>query len=294
MFCCIKKTILVAAVMLLAIGLAGCGPVVRADSDLGATKAAASDDTVVIGLPPLTEVKTGIVVGNDAPETVSSVYTGTQSVPILMYHYIREMPPEDDSIGRGLTVTPANFDKQMGYLKSAGYEAIDFKQMRDGTLPSKPVIITFDDGYGDAYSVAMPTLRKYGYTGVFYIITQDVGKKSFLTWSQIKEMSDGGMTIGSHTISHPNLAEEGISLERVQRELIDSKKTIESYTGKIVNDFCYPSGKYNDIVEKATADAGYKTATTVHISTARNGSKWLEIPRLRIEDNSDLARLLSQ
>jgi peptidoglycan/xylan/chitin deacetylase (PgdA/CDA1 family) len=288
----VKKIISATAVLLLVAGLAGCGPVVKADSNIETSQTIIPYNEVV-GLPPLTESKTGIVFNSGVEIMMSSVYAGAQPVPILMYHYIREMPPEDDVLGRGLTVTPASFDRQINFLKSAGYEAIDFNQMRDSTLPSKPVIITFDDGYSDAYATAMPALQKYGYKGVFYIITQNVGKESFLTWSQIKEISDRGMVIGSHTISHPNLAAENMSPEKVRRELIDSKKIIESYTGKVVNDLCYPSGKYNDVVEKVAAEAGYKTATTTHIDVAHSGDQWLALPRLRIKDDSDLAKLLN-
>lgn len=220
-------------------------------------------------------------------------YLSQQYVPILTYHYIRELPGDDDKLGQNLSVSPENFAKQMEYLASAGYESITFDDLRSGNIPDKPIILTFDDGYNDAYTDAFPVLQANGLTGIFYLITGFMDNDRYLTWSQAREMSLAGMVFGSHTVDHPDLTSDKITAAEIKQELTISKRTIENQLGVTVNDFCYPSGQANTATVSAVNDAGYKTATSTQISIVQSGNYWLWLPRLRIKNDTNLQYLLN-
>lgn len=267
-------------------GLGGCSWVARTGQVNSSSLSKASTLSLQAETPD--EVSATPVVA--APD--DGLYHGTPDVLILMYHYIREMPPEDDVIGRGLSVTPATFERQLQLLLSAGYQTITPQTMRSEALPAKPVIITFDDGYSDAYAQAYPILQKYGAQAVFYIITDRVGQDGFASWAQIQEMVAYGMTFGSHTLDHVNLADPALTEARLNAELVESKKIIESKVGRTVTDFCYPSGQFNDAAVAAVKNAGYLSATTVVGKVVKIGDNWLTLPRVRMEESTDLTKLL--
>lgn len=221
-------------------------------------------------------------------------YSGDDYIPILTYHYIRQLPGDDDPLGQNLSVSPENFAEQMAYLKSAGYESMTFDDLRAGKIPDKPVIITFDDGYEDAYQNAFPALKENGMTGVFYVITGFVGRDLYLTWNQITEMSEAGMVFGSHTVNHPDLTSPNLSQATITQELSLSKKALEQRLDKTINDFCYPSGKATTTTVDYVYDAGYKTATSTQITVVQEGNYLLWLPRLRIKNDSSLGYMLGQ
>lgn len=221
-------------------------------------------------------------------------YSGDDYIPILTYHYIRQLPGDDDPLGQNLSVSPENFAEQMAYLKSAGYESMTFDDLRAGKIPDKPVIITFDDGYEDAYQNAFPALKENGMTGVFYVITGFVGRDLYLTWNQITEMSEAGMVFGSHTVNHPDLTSPNLSQATIAQELSLSKKALEQRLDKTINDFCYPSGKATTTTVDYVYDAGYKTATSTQITVVQEGNYLLWLPRLRIKNDSSLGYMLGQ
>ncbi|GCE05569.1 polysaccharide deacetylase family protein [Dictyobacter aurantiacus] len=173
-------------------------------------------------------------------------------VPILMYHYISEVPAQDKanpySYRPGLTVTPTVFSQQLDYFKRLGYHTITFNQLfsalyYDGPLPDKPIIFSFDDGYVDAYTNAYPILRAHGYTGMFYIITGKVGWKGQASWPQLREMLANGMQMGSHTIDHRALGDVWqLSPDDARHELVTSRQTLQDHLQTFIQQFCYPSG----------------------------------------------------
>lgn len=221
-------------------------------------------------------------------------YSGDDYIPILTYHYIRQLPGDDDPLGQNLSVSPENFARQMAYLKSSGYESMTFDDLRAGKIPKKPVIITFDDGYEDAYENAFPALKDNGMRGVFYVITGFVGRDLYLTWSQINKMSEAGMVFGSHTVNHPDLTSNTITQEKIAQELSLSKKALEDRLDKTINDFCYPSGKATTATVDYVYEAGYKTAVSTQITVVQKGNYLLWLPRLRIKNDSNLNYMLGQ
>ena len=195
---------------------------------------------------------------------VAAPATATTSVPILVYHIVRPSYPTDSKAVRALAQTPEVFDAQMKYLSVAGYHVIAFSDLErhfaDGApLPPRSVIISFDDGWSDQFTYAFPILKKYHYTATFFVFTNPIGRRGFMTWDDLRTMRDAGMTIGSHSLSHPFLTK--IALPNVLRnEIYDSKKVLEKNLGITVHEFAYPFGQYNAGIAALVRDAGYASA----------------------------------
>jgi peptidoglycan/xylan/chitin deacetylase (PgdA/CDA1 family) len=162
-------------------------------------------------------------------------------------------------------VFPENFEAQMQYLKDNGYTPISLATLDDhlinGTaIPNKSVVLTFDDGWKNQYEYAYPILKKFKFTGTFFIITGIVGKGGgYMTWDQIKDLQANGFDIESHSVTHPFLAKIKDS-KKLEQELVDSKKTLEIKLGVPVTAIAYPYYNYNAIVEAAVKKAGYTAA----------------------------------
>lgn len=200
----------------------------------------------------------------------------TVGVPILMYHHIANVFPTTDLLDRSLTVTPSLFAEQLDYLKKMGYHTITFNQFMNalyygGPLPKKPIILTFDDGYDDAYNYAYPILKAHGYSGMFYIITGKVGWRGQASWDQLKQMLANGMQIGSHTIHHVDMGDTYLSSPALaQQEAQISQATLQSNLSIPIQHFCYPNGgpfkgvnrELQQEVVALLAKDGYVSATT--------------------------------
>ena len=189
--------------------------------------------------------------------------------PIFNYHHIRPMPSVASSTisDRAFTVSPEGLEAHLRYFKDNGYQVVSVYNLLDyfdtgRPLPPKAVAITFDDGYHGQYKWAYPLLKKYGMPATFFIIVNNVGQAGFLTWAQIKEMSEGGMVIGSHALSHPYLS--ALDDEQLRKEVVDSKSIIEEKIGRRVNLLSYPAGDYDERVIQFTKDAGYQAAMGVY------------------------------
>jgi peptidoglycan/xylan/chitin deacetylase (PgdA/CDA1 family) len=213
------------------------------------------------------------------------------NVPILTYHYIRVNPDRNDRLGFALSVTPGDFAAQMDWLAQSGYHPITTEDLfaylaGAQSLPSKPVILTFDDGYADFYTTALPILRSHDFRGVAYVVSGFVGTSGYMTAAQVREADRSGIEIGSHTVSHANLA--SLSAAAVRTQLVQSKSFLESVVEHPVVSFCYPSGKYTAAVASAVADAGFHDATTTRYGysyTLANRYVW---SRLRVSGGEPL------
>jgi len=186
-------------------------------------------------------------------------------VPVLTFHYIRVNPDPRDRLGFALSVTPADFAAQMDWLAQNGYHPITTEDLylylnHARGLPSKPVILTFDDGYADFYTTALPILRSHSFKATAYIVSGFVGRGGYMTPDQIREADRSGIEIGSHSVTHANLARSSVG--NIRAEVGDSKRYLEQLLGHPVTAFCYPSGKYSATVANEVAAAGYHDATT--------------------------------
>jgi peptidoglycan/xylan/chitin deacetylase (PgdA/CDA1 family) len=186
-------------------------------------------------------------------------------VPILVYHSVRPYTADMSRLVRKYTVPPESLDEQLRYLQQNGYTVISFESLvnaitsANATLPAKPVVLTFDDGWEDLYRHAFPILRKYNDTATFFIFTNAIGSRDFMTWAQLVTMQAAGMDIESHSVSHPLLSAI-TDRARLWKEIEGSREIIASHLGRAPDIFAYPYGAYNDLVIAMLKAAGYRAA----------------------------------
>lgn len=214
-------------------------------------------------------------------------------VPILMYHHIATPTPGADAIRRDLSVSPARFEEQLRYLKGAGYTSITLRDLvyhmaLGQPLPERPVILTFDDGYRDAYTFAYPLLKKYGFVGTFFLITAPIDQEhpEYLAWEHVVRMHEGGMEFGAHTYTHPDL--RGKTVDYIVWQVVGSKEAIEARIGEPVRFFAYPSGLYDQQVVDVLRSAHFWGAVLTHNSDPIRSDNLFCIPRIRIRGSDTL------
>lgn len=183
-------------------------------------------------------------------------------VMILEYHMICDNPTAD---GKKYSVSPSEFREQLSYLKENGYETIsmrDFVLAKKGklTLPEKPIILTFDDGYKNNYEVMLPILEEFSMKATVYIITNDIGKKDFMSYDELFEMQSRGVELGSHTANHLPLT--SLSPEKQAEEIKLSKLMLEWKGFNTIYTFSYPNGAYDEAMPKILEENEYLTAVT--------------------------------
>ncbi|GAB4575983.1 MAG: hypothetical protein Kow0077_30220 [Anaerolineae bacterium] len=215
------------------------------------------------------------------------------AVPILMYHYISEPPEDADIYRQDLSVRPEDFRSQMQYLADEGYAVIslyDLNQaLRWGTpLPEKPVIITFDDGYIDAFEQAFPVLQEFGFTATFFVITSrlDEGHPAYISWEQARIMAEAGMSIESHTKDHPNLI--GRPPDYLYYQVLGSIESIEAHTNRPARLFSYPGGRWDENTLAALRSYGVWAAVVTEGGTEHTTDGLLLLRRVRVSGETDL------
>ena len=212
-----------------------------------------------------------------------------------MYHYI-SIPPSDANVYRlDLSVKPHDLDAQLQYLSENGYTTISLYDLygylaTGAALPVKPVVLTFDDGYVDAYINAYPLLRKYRMTGTFFIVTDfiNAGNPAYLSWAMVKEMSDHGMSIESHTRTHPDMRNR--SFEFLVWQILGPIEAITAYTGKAPRFFCYPSGVYDAAVISVLESVNTWAAVTTHQGNQHSLQDAMTWTRLRVRGSTTLGQ----
>jgi peptidoglycan/xylan/chitin deacetylase (PgdA/CDA1 family) len=272
--------------------LATCILVVQVGDTTRATPARAVLDTVLerqaaLGMPSRSDRNFLLTHMRVIPLGRSSI-----SLPILMYHYIRPAPSTyTDYLGYRLTVTPADFSAQLDWLATNEYHPVDFNDLRAYfagamPLPSKPVVITLDDGYADLYATAYPILQSHKFKAVAYIVTSFVGQSRYVTAAQVLEMDRHGIEIASHTVDHANLSKA--SLYWAEAQLTSSRTWLENLTRHAVVDFAYPSGKYSATAVAALQATGYDTAVTEQFGTLHSRADRYLWTRVRVGGGESL------
>lgn len=187
-----------------------------------------------------------------------------QAAVVLQYHHVSEKTPASTS------VTPARFAEHMRYLEAHKFNVLTMEQFlefleKNKALPEKSVLITFDDGYESIYRNAWPILKEKGWPFTIFINTEphDQQSSQYISWAQLKELTEHGVTIGNHSVSHPFMTRKlpdenrGAWLKRMRAEVLDAQKRIDEQLGKQPKVFAYPYGEYNSTIQSLMAELGY-------------------------------------
>jgi peptidoglycan/xylan/chitin deacetylase (PgdA/CDA1 family) len=212
-----------------------------------------------------------------------------QPVPILMYHVVSSPPagapyPE-------LYVSRASFAAQVGWLAGHGYHAVTLQQVFDswrgaGTLPARPVVFSFDDGYLSQVTNALPVLKARKWPGVLNLEYRNLKPVWGIRPPGIRKLLAAGWELDAHTLTHPDLT--AVDAARLHEEVAGSREAIHRRFHVPVNFFCYPAGRYDDAVIAAVQQAGYLGATSTRYGLARPGELYT-LARLRVNGSDSLS-----
>jgi peptidoglycan/xylan/chitin deacetylase (PgdA/CDA1 family) len=219
--------------------------------------------------------------------------SSTLRVPILMYHYVSRPPANADIYRNDLSVTPENFREQMVYLVEEGYSTIDLYDLstavtNKGSLPDKPIILTFDDGYIDNYQNAFQILQEFELKATFFVATGfvDAGNPNYMDWTMIEEMSAAGMRFEPHSKTHLDLREK--EREVLLYEILGSQETIAAHTGYVPRYFAYPGGRYDGPVIDILSELGFWGAVTTAVGSWHGYDDRYEWTRQRVRLSTNL------
>ncbi len=213
------------------------------------------------------------------------------NVPILMYHQVTATP--SPGFAR-YSVAPAQFAWHMRWLWLRGFTTLsldDLMRCRAGqrAWPRRPVVITIDDGYDAAVRAALDVLPRFGFTATVFLVAGAIGQVSnwdagvalpVAGWSAVREMAAAGFTCGSHTVTHPRLAD--LSPDACAHELRDARRRLEDGLGAPVRHLAYPFGSVNETVRRLAEDAGYRTACAVTRGLSTDADDPLLLQRVHI------------
>ena len=219
-------------------------------------------------------------------------------IPILLYHrLIREAGADAGGVRDDEPVWVSydtHFEAQMDLLRREGFTTLDFDdyvRIRSGEQerPARPVIVTFDDGYSSNHEIAFPVLRRNGQRATVFVAcepdahTRELveGIDGFLSPAQMKEMSDAGVSIQSHSLTHAILTDHPDDVVRF--ELAESRRRLEAITGKPVRHFAVPRAGYDRRVRGLVREQGYATACCNNKGTSTGWSDPLALPRIVVE-----------
>ncbi len=265
-----------AAVTVASIVCVGCGSSARAPSTAagGSARAASSGATTASG-PRRVE---RLVLPSSAP-------TRSVRVPILTYHRVHKFLTEYTKSIPDETVEPEVFAAELAALAQAGYHTVSqaqlFHALFDGApLPSKPVMISVDDGYIDDVQNILPVLLRRHMVATFYVITGRYHEQGFLNESQVRRLDAAGMDVGAHTRTHVPL--NAVPAAEARTQIEGSKRDLQRVLGHFVYFFAYPYGAFDPAVVAAVRRAGFVLAVTTMGGTVESSAAPLTMPRIHV------------
>lgn len=206
--------------------------------------------------------------------------------PILMYHRVDVDRPMD-RVGRELTVSPEQFEEQLAYLKSRGFTGISMEQMlqrvESGASLDHVVVLTFDDGYEDQYTYALPLLQRYNDSATFYIVTGMLDRPRHLSWAQLYRMRDLGQDIAAHGMQHDDLSL--MTPTQQARQIENSVELLRHKLHAAVASYGYPSGRFNVTTLQLVRAANVDMAVTTDAKYVIGAETRYEIPRIRVRSD---------
>jgi peptidoglycan/xylan/chitin deacetylase (PgdA/CDA1 family) len=186
--------------------------------------------------------------------------------PILTYHYLGPPGPDVEPRHRGLHVPEGEFRAQLAALSSMRMSTLSADAACDlvesGQGGGRSIWLTFDDGHRDNFDPGLRLLSEAGHRATFFVVVEPClsGQAGFMDLAMMREMLAAGMSIGSHTLTHPRLARLGEA--DLRREIVDSKARLEDALGVAITTFCYPYGNWNQRVVEVVREAGYRCAVS--------------------------------
>lgn len=205
-----------------------------------------------------------------------------RGVPVLYYHSVQKNADNE------VIITPQTLKYELQYIKDQGYTTLTMNELynyllHNSPIPNKSIVITFDDGYMDNYYNAFPILKDLNMKATIFCITSNLDGSYYLSKEAINEMLNYGIDIESHTVNHLKLNQ--LTYSEQLRELQESKKNLESITGKEVYAVAYPFGAFNDDSIKAAKAAGYKLGFTTNRGLSDRDDNPLKLDRIYISSN---------
>jgi peptidoglycan/xylan/chitin deacetylase (PgdA/CDA1 family) len=215
------------------------------------------------------------------------------AVPILMYHLVNTPPPGTPNAE--LWVPAAAFRAEVQALADAGYHGVTLDEVLANwqhriALPAKPIVFSFDDGYGSQERNAMPILRSHGWPGVLYLEVKNLSIAGGITRAQVRRLMKAGWEIDAHTITHPDLTT--LDPASLRREVAGSRTALRHDFHVAVDNFAYPAGAHDAAVEAAVRAAGYRTAVTTEYGLAHMDGDHTTLPRVRVNGTDSAAAVL--
>jgi peptidoglycan/xylan/chitin deacetylase (PgdA/CDA1 family) len=274
-----------AAALVAAFALVGCG------GDLGdhASTTPAAGSAVA-------QVANGPAAGpGKAPAPVPLHADRQAAVPVLMYHVIAPAPP--GAKYAGLWVAPDALRAQVDALARAGYTAVTLDAVLDAwegkpTLPAKPVVLSFDDGYLSQGQDAGAILAARRWPGVLNLAWHNLGTPGGLTRTRVQQLVAAGWEIDAHSLTHPDLTT--LDATALRHEVAGSRQQIQAAFGVPVDAFCYPAGRFDPAVEQAVRDAGYRAATSELPGRATSDQDRFALSRIRVSAGDTAAAVLAR
>jgi peptidoglycan/xylan/chitin deacetylase (PgdA/CDA1 family) len=232
----------------------------------------------------------GTAVSHHAPRAASATAPDSLRVPILVYHSVMPHHPGQTSEQRALDVDDSVFVAQMRFLVDGGYHVVSLGALVDALegrdtlpLPNRAVVITFDDGWENQYLHAFPILRRFGLTATFFVFTTPIGMdRKLMTWEQLRELQAAGMTVGSHTRTHPVLPDYHAALHN---EVELSRADIAEHLGRAPDFFAYPFGEWDAESAAWARTAGYRAARAYRGGAWNTPSDLYHLRAVPVTDN---------
>jgi peptidoglycan/xylan/chitin deacetylase (PgdA/CDA1 family) len=217
--------------------------------------------------------------------TWAPVQSDSLTLPILLYHHVADITP-----AARYYVSPDDFRAQMQLLHDWGCTTVTVSYLADvlwngGTMPERPVVITFDDGTLDVYQNAFPIMKEFGFVATFYIVSNRLEAADFVSTEQLKEMALAGWEIGNHSKTHADLtADHDVIYDEVKKSQLD----LENALGFKILTFAYPYGKFDEDVVRKVVDYGYRSAVGLDTNNVHSLGNVFALSRREVMGGSTL------
>ncbi|MBO9605525.1 MAG: polysaccharide deacetylase family protein [Paenibacillaceae bacterium] len=209
---------------------------------------------------------------------------------MLNYHSVSDSEP-----GNSAVIPVAKLEEQLAYFAREGYTPLtlaDYVAVLEGTMPgpAKPILLTFDDGYADNYTNAMPLLQQYSFPATLFMSPGTVDDPYYLNWEQVDQLQEAGWDIQPHGMTHPHLPQ--LDAAQQEAEIAEAKRLIEARYGTAANVYCYPYGERNATTLKLLAKHRFRYAFTIEQGRSTNEQPAYELKRIFVNGNEGLPELI--